>query len=534
MLPPVNASITAQPITAPAIGQREARPDGPTAVGQTQTATTTSVPTTSQQGAASETLASLRQLADLLASQQVDAEDILTRLAIDFAAALGEGPLPEEAPRDFSNRLAALIRQLPAATLLAAQNASNLGTLNIQPQAFAAALADPASPAAARLVAMAEDPGAHGLQQVLKAAIESYEQNAAPVPRAPQPNTPGANIIAAQKAAVTPAPPAKASDAPVSAEGSQPAASTEGEATPSPTPREPAKATSPEAQAAVRQPVIAPAGQTQPDAALAASPRVTEAAAQTKVQAAQPPLQKAPIDREEGQPTMQVLRGFNVVVANVASRAADVLKTVAALAQQAEATQLFAPAAEATSETSRKPLAPAQTPKPELPAEPAPVIAGKAHEAARAMEGRVIPLFSRPMMAEDAEAVDIDHLIRIAQQAAQQTAKADPARLPELALAAQARLPEPVPFAQVPYPFVREEEEKRRRRGFGEPAGGDEDGEEMTGEDGQSLWRGDGEQAERREEPEIEERPFDAEEPLKRNPTDAERALHMYQRFGGF
>ncbi len=56
----------------------------------------------------------------------------------------------------------------------------------------------------------------------------------------------------------------------------------------------------------------------------------------------------------------------------------------------------------------------------------------------------------------------------------------------------------------------------------------------MTGEDGQSLWHGDGEQAERREEPEIEERPFDAEEPLKRNPTDAERALHMYQRFGGF
>ncbi|MET3613557.1 hypothetical protein ABID16_001886 [Rhizobium aquaticum] len=521
MLPPVNASIAAQPITAPAIGQREARPDGPTAVGQTRSPTTTSIPTTSKQGAASETLASLHQLADLLASQQVDAEDILTRLAIDFATALGEAPLPEEAPRDFSNRLAALIRQLPAATLLAAQKASNLGTLNIQPQAFAAALADPASPAAARIVAMAEDPGAHGLQQVLKAAIESYEQNAAPVPTTPQPNTPAPNTIAAQKVAAVPAVPANAA-APAEAEAT---------ATGTAAPREHGRAAAPEAGGAVRQAAILPANPLRPETVAATAARPAEAAQQVKAQAAADLLQRVSAGREEGQPTMQVLRGFNVVVANVASRAADVLKSVAALALEAEATQVFAPAAVATSETARKPVTPAPALKPDLPVEPAPVIAGKAHEAARAMEGRVIPLFSRPVMAEDAETVDIDHLIRIAQQAA---AKADPARLPELALAAQARLPEAVPFAQVPYPFVREEEEKRRRRGFGEPAGRDDEGEEMAGEDGQSLWHGDGEQAERREEPEIEERPFDAEEPLKRNPTDAERALHMYQRFGGF
>lgn len=524
MLPPVNASITAQPITAPAIGQREARPDGPTAVGQTQAPTTTSTPQTTQQGQASETLASLRQLADLLASRQVDAEDILTRLAIDFASALGEGPLPEETPRDFSNRLAGLIRQLPAATLLAAQKASNLGALNIQPQAFAAALADPASPAAARIVAMAEDPGADGLQQVLKSAIESYEQNSAP-----KANTPAPNAIAAQKAATTADTPAKSAEAPATTEGGQPTAKAEGEAAPAP--REPSRSVSPEAEPAARQPAAGLTNQIRPEVAATASPRAAEAAAQTKAQLAANPLQNTLVEQEEGQPTMQVLRGFNVVVANVASRAADVLKTVAALAQQAEATQVFAPAAEATADGARKPGPPVQTLTPELPVEPAPVIAGKAHEAARAMEGRVIPLFSRPAMAEDGETVDIDHLIRIAQQAA---AKADPARTPELALAAQARMPEPVPFVQVPYPFVREEEEKRRRRGFDEPAGRDEDGEEMTGEDGQSLWHGDGEQAERRDEPEIEERPFDAEEPLKRNPTDAERALHMYQRFGGF
>ena len=530
MLPPVNASITAQPITAPAIGQREARPDGPTAVGQTQAPTTTSTPTTPQQGAASETLASLRQLADLLASQQVNAEDILTRLAIDFAAALGEGPLPDETPRDFSNRLASLIRQLPAAALLAAQKSSNLGTLNIQPQAFAAALADPASPAAARIVAMAEDPGAHGLQQVLKAAIESYEQNAAPIPTAPQPNIPGANTIAAQKAAATPLP-AKAGDVPPDTEPGAGPAETEANATGVATPRESGRAGAPDAASSPRQPAALAANPLRPENAGTTGARPAEASQQAKAQAAADLLQSLPAEREGGQPTMQVLRGFNVVVANVASRAADVLKTVAALALEAEATQVFAPAAEAASQTAGKPIIPAQGVKPELPVEPAPVIAGKAHEAARAMEGRVIPLFSRPVVAEDAETVDIDHLIRIAQQAA---AKADTARLPELALAAQARLPEPVPFAQVPYPFVREEEEKRRRRGFGEPAGRDDDGEEMAGEDGQSLWHGDGEQAERRDETEIEERPFDAEEPLKRNPTDAERALHMYQRFGGF
>ncbi|HWU64395.1 MAG TPA: hypothetical protein VN112_20445 [Ensifer sp.] len=524
MLPPVNASIAAQPITAPAIGQREARPDGPAAVGQAQATTpqTTTVPI--QQGQASETLASLRQLADLLASRQVDAEDILTRLAIDFAAALGEAPLPEETPRDFSNRLAALIRQLPAATLLAAQKASNLGTLNIQPQAFAAALADPASPAAARIVAMAEDPGAHGLQQVLKAAIDSYEQNGAPAS-----NTPSPNAIAAQKAAAaTTGPLAKSNEAPAETGSGTPA---EADPKAGDMPREPAKAATPVASASARQATLAMTDALHSETV---APSSADAAVRTKAAASANLSEGASVAREEGQPTMQVLRGFNVVVANVANRAADVLKTVAALALEAEATQVFAPAAETAADATRKPLLSAQSQGPELPIEPAPVIAGKAHEAARAMEGRVIPLFSRPATADDAETVDIDHLIRIAQQAAQQTGKTDPARLPELMLAAQARLPEPVPFAQVPYPFVREEEEKRRRRGFGEPAGGDEDGEEMTGENGQSLWHGDGEQAERREEPEIEERPFDADEPLKRNPTDAERALHMYQRFGGF
>jgi len=529
MLAPVNASITAQPITAPAIGQREARPDGPTPVGQTQTSPTASTPPTTQQGQASETLASLRQLADLLGSRQVNAEDILTRLAIDFATALGDGPLPDETPRDFSNRLASLIRQLPAATLLAAQKTSNLGTLNIQPQAFAAALADPASPAAARIVAMAEDPGAQGLQQVLKAAIASYEQNSVPAPNAPAPNA-----IAAQKAAATAGSPARTVEAPVIAEGgSPPAAEAEAETRPAlAQPREAARIAAPETAPAARPPATAMASQAQSEPAASAGPRTAEPTAQARPQAPTADrLPGMPLDREEGQPTMQVLRGFNVVVANVATRAVDVLKTVAALAQQAETAQVFAPAAEATAEGVRKPGLPVQGLEPERPVEPAPVIAGKAHEAARAMEGRVIPLFSRPATTEDVDNVDIDHLIRMAQQTA---AKVDPARLPEMALAAQARLPEPVPFAQVPYPFVREEEEKRRRRGFGEPAGRDDEGEEMTDEDGQSLWHGDGEQPERRDEPEIEERPFDAEEPLKRNPTDAERALHMYQRFGGF
>ncbi len=513
MLPPVNAPISTQPLAAPAIGQREARPDAPAAVGQAQSAIPPSAVTATQQGAASETLASLRQLADLLASRQVDAEDILTQLAIDFATSLGEAPMPDEPPRDFARRLADLIRQLPAATLLAARDASHLGALKIEPQAFAAALADPASPAAARLVAIAEDPGADGLQQMLKNAIDSYEQNATPAP----------NVIAAQKAAaMTGASTAKSPDAPANAEADAAPekagdAASETEAAVAPARPAQARALTPDAAAALRASASPAAGKLE-------TPALPGSAAPADGHAAL-------TDHEAGQPTMQVLRGFNVVVANVATRAADVLKTVAALAQQAEAAQTFAPAGAAVAGQAQKPVLTATPVEPELVHDPAPVIAGKAHEAARALEGKVIPLFSRPATSEHVETIDIDHLIRLAQQTA---AKADPARFPELALAAQARLPEPVPFAQIPYPFVAEDEEKRNRRGFGEQAGRDEDGEEMTDENGQSLWHGDGDQAERREEPEIEERPFDAEEPLKRNPTDAERALHMYQRFGGF
>jgi hypothetical protein len=533
MLPPVNASVNTQPVSAPAIGQREARSDGPAAVGQAQTAAPQQAAAAQTQGAASETLQSLRQLADLLASQQIDAEDILTRLAIDFATALGEAPLPEETPQAFASRLASLIRQAPAAALQTAQQATNLSTFGISPQAFAEALADPASPVAARIVAMAEDPGAKGLQQMLKSAIESYEQNGAPAPAA----------IAAQRAAAAAG--TRARNA--SADAAEPHATAQdgkgqlqGAAA-----REQARGTAAEAAAAPRQAAAAVAAMRNAETAAPQQPRPVQTATASQARQPQPApdaaLQHAASMPDEGQPTMQVLRGFNVVVANVASnvatRAADVLKTVAALAQQAEASQTFAPAGTKVADTVRTTQAAASRPEaePEPLAEPAPAIAGRAQEAARAMEGKVIPLFARPIGAEDIDNVDVEQLIRMAQQ---QAAKADPQRLPEMALAQQAaqqqRLPDAIPFAQLPYPFVREEEEKHPRRGFGEQAGRDGEGEEMTGEDGQSLWHGDGEQAERREEPEIEEHPFEADEPLKRNPTDAERALHMYQRFGGF
>lgn len=512
MLPPVNASMQTQPVTAAAIGQREARSDGATAVNAAQKATPQTEQAALPQGSASETLQSLRQLADLLGSQQVDAQDILTRLAIDFADALGDTPLPGETPRDFANRLASTILRLPEAARTAAAARSNLAQLNIPLAAFAEALADPSSPAAARIVAMAEDPGAEGLKQMLKAAIESYEQNG----EAPPVAAAQAKTVAQLKGETT--------STAQTASGSAATAST-GQTAESGKPAEPAQA------AASRQADTAATAQQ-------ARAGVQDAAAETPARPKAPaaPLPQASahrLDAGEGQPTMQVLRGFNVVVANVATRAADVLKTVAAIAQQAEVTQAFAPAGTALADATQAKRAAAADPATALAraidTDPAPVIAGKAHEAVRAMEGKVVPLFARATAGGDVDVVDIDRLIRLAQQSA---AKPETARLPEAALA-QARQAEGVPFAQVPYPFVREDEEKRRRRGFGEQGEGGE-GEEMTGEDGQSLWHGDGEPAERQDQPEIEERPFEADEPLKRNPTDAERALHMYQRFGGF
>lgn len=513
MLSPVTASVQSQPVSTASIGQRDARSDGLTGnVPATQSLPPQATPAPAQ-GIAADMLQSLRQLAELLGSREVDANDILTRLAIDFAAALGESQLPDETPRDFASRLANVIRQLPEAARAAIAGNSNLASLGISLTAFVSALADPASPAAARIVAHAEDPGAEGLKQKLQAAIDSYGQNGA--------------------AQVSPQPEEEASPAPPRAEGdaAKPAKDAAGEKAPAAQaaapalPKMPEGAAGPRASAAENLARQMPLSEPQPSETSDAPAPQAKAASD-----GQSAPQAGRSESREGQPTMQVLRGFNVVVANVATKAADVLKTVAALAQQAEATQTFQPAGTALAETAAKARAAATPALPERGVQPeaAPAIAEKAHVAARAMEGRVIPLFSGAIGGEEAETVDIARLIKVAEQT---MARAETARVPDMALA-QLRVPDAVPFTQIPYPFVREEEEKTRRRGFGEQGSGDD--EEMAGEDGEQLWHGEGDQAEHPDEPEIEERPFDAEEPLKRNPTDAERALHMYQRFGGF
>lgn len=523
MLPPVNSAPQVQPVSTAAIGQREARSDAPSPAGQPVQAAQQAAAQPLPQGATPEALQSLRQLADLLGSQQINTHDILTRLAIDFADALGQGPLPEETAANFATRLVTLIKTLPEPDRQSAARVANLTTLGISASALAEALADPASPAAARIVAMAEDPGARGLQQMLQSAIDSYEQNSATAPP----------TIAAQKSANEPTPGQSEAKQPqpaaASGEASKPAV-----AAPSTADSKPAASASPAASQTPAGPETAnnaAKAQPQAGAAYSAPPRADQPAlTPAKAESSNVNASQAMANRtvpDEGQPTMQVLRGFNVVVEKVATRAADVLKSVAAVAQQAEAAKSFAPASSTLVEASRQ-----SRPEPlrAMPIGPESEIAGKAHEAARAMEGKVVQLFARAPLAEDADQTDIDRLIRVAEQTA---AKAEPPKAAAEAVLVQARQAEGVPFAQVPYPFVREEEENRRRRGFGEQAEGG-DGEEMAGEDGQSLWHGDGEQAERHDEPEIDEYPFDADEPLKRNPSDAERALHMYQRFGGF
>lgn len=535
MLSPVAASAQAPNVSAAGVGQREARSEGPMASGASAQATPAPATALPSQGAAAETLQSLRQLAEMLGSQTVDAKDILTRLAIDFAAALSETPLPDETPRDFAARLANLIQKLPEPARAAAVRSANLAALGISLEAFTAALADPASPAAARIVALAEDPGAHGLQQKLQAAIESYEQNSAERPA----------TLLAQKTAIS----QKAGD--ITAAARTPADATATAETPAG--QQPADTRA----RAVAEEAVAPAPQgsarqAAADTLLRVAPLLGKAAGPLAESDASPPRAATPASaplaekpqpdarsaapntavRADGQPTMQVLRGFNVVISNVATRAADVLKTVSTLAQQADARETLNPAGVTTPEAAEKSRVappPASTVAGEAARQVEPAIAGKAHEAAKAMEGRVIPLFSGASGGEDAETVDVARLIKVAEQA---VARAETARVPDAALA-QPRLPDGIPFAQVPYPFVKEEKEKGLSRRPDEEGAGDED-QQMAGEGGEQLWHGDGEQAERREEPEIEERPFDAEEPLKRNPTDAERALHMYQRFGGF
>lgn len=539
MLPPVNASTAVNYLSATGAEGQGAQAG---AVASARSRPVVQAADTLA-GLAPEAEKALQRLAELLGSRNVNANDVLTRLATDFARLIGEVRKPDETPQAFANRLADIIVNMKPEARAQAEVAFGLRQFGISALAFASALRNPASPEAARIVALMESPVYNAAEQALKAAISSYEQISAARPEVTAGQRVAAN--ADTRAATKQNSAATAGEA--VAEGEEQLSAQQAGASSA---RANGQGSNAQAAAGGRLLSAAFAAQEQPAVAIAtgkgaaapaASAEIGTAGARTDetqassaaAKAADPEakqkietiLPRTPDDGRNGQHTMQVLRGFNVVISNVATLAGEALKTFAAAPGQKLAEALPAAANPATS-----PQVVTEAAEWQLPEIPSDEIARRAHQAAKAMEGKVIPLFANASAESEA-----DNGAARQQGMAQQMAAGAKAAL---ATGAEinlpliiAKFPDVIPFAQMPYPPARDGGGKGGHAAPDQQQGGDAEDEAGTDEE---TMQDQGEREPRPEEPELLEKPFEAEVPLKRNASDADRAFHMYQRFGGF
>jgi hypothetical protein len=520
MLPPVYAASAVNLLSTSGADGRDAR----RGVAISSTVQAAGQLASQPSGLQPETVKALQQLAELLGSKNISANDILTKLATDFAALIGEMKQPNESAQAFAGRLADIILQMKPERQAAAENASGFKQIGISALAFAGALKDPSSAAAARIVALIENPAFNAAEHALKAAISSYEQN----------SSVGPEIAATQKMANKVSPSQEEKTQPqqrttTSAEGSskEPIGTSKGNGH-RPTTAQPHQASTQSAQAEQTTNSGATTSKTsvhpeQPKAD--GAERAPDAAAQRapasqKVQTAEVRLQTESPSRthSEGQHPMQVLRGFNVVLSTEALlKPSDANPT-------AKAT-VSAPTGKAGEHATIVPISDW------LKNISTDEVAQRAHQAAKAMEGKIIALFANTSRNGEVGNSATDQQNRQAsllqQGAASKAATDSDPDLPRLL----ARLPEAVPFAQIPFPPA--QNEKRTGARYGYPNRGREERPDSQSDGGeQSMQQHD--QGQQRDDIEHEEKPFEADTPLVRNASDAERAYHMYQRFGGF
>lgn len=522
--------------------------------------------------------AALLKVADILGSQDTNTADVITKLANEIARLIGQTRQPNELPQSFANRLADIILNLPQPAQAKLEQAMGFKPLGITTALFAAALKNPTSALAARIVALTENPSQDWALKALKAAISTYQQNGAVLPEAAaaqrqatdnstrSPKAQKQANAAKSETAVENGSPFSGKDATtqktaqmdirqapftkagngqdkVNLPASTSLASGADNAEPAQTPVAKPQTTLAEAATlkttvlkgeSVQSRLPAPQQVQQNAAAKAEAPAPAQAEAeQASAKAASGETSAAA--PKNGQHTMHALRGFNVVINTIASRAADAIKVLAEppLPDQHAAQEAAGKSQKLATTTGVSDSSLLQTAvKPEE-------IAGKAHQAARAMEGKVIPLFTHASAGGDVGDVGDADAARIMRHAAQAASPAKPvinhdaAATAAGAAAAAAKMPEPIPFAQVPYPI--EEERGNKAKQQRNPEQGENDNlPNDGGEEEAAMQNQTDSQDEQHKEPEIEEHPFDADEPLKRNATDAERAFHMYQRFGGF
>jgi hypothetical protein len=526
-----------------------------------------------------ETALASQRLADLLGSENIKAIDTLAKVATQLAALVGQTQKPGEGQADFTNRLANFILNMTPDALQKVETVLGFRAAGFTAYAFAAALKNPGSALAARLVALIETPMRDGMQQAIKTAISNYQQMDDSRANLQANPTGNSKASAGDRPAATAGQDANAQDAATdlaerAAPSGQHAAQTGASAKTLPNTLTEAGANkqagnqlgnhadnqalkaSPSALSAEQSATagliadqniaasesqlpqqhaatdITPQSETaatgergngDEQAALAESKQGRESTKAQPSEASQ--TEKVAARGANGQHAMQVLRSL--------------VATVSEALEQAVATAAVAPdnAALAGSTASEKDIkAPKAVVEPSAMAlseqETTEDVAQKARQTMRALEGKVIPLFASPSSGKPVEDADVERILQQANLPAASQARAA-AGAEAAAQVLMAKLPDPIPFAQIPFPPAREEEKRKHGAGYkgeqGEGAFDDQNGDQ------ESAMQNDNDNEQQAAEPEeIEDKPFDAETPLHRNATDAERAFHMYQRFGGF
>lgn len=464
------------------------------------------------------------KLAGLLGNAGLSSGDVLTNLALNFAKALNQQPLPNESLKAFVARVAETILALPALERVAAESKSGLLNLGISASSLATALKNPASSDAARLVALIETKLESPRESALKTAISSYQalagreqgarNNSVPT------GTPSAPAEAPQSAPRNPSPNGRGVEVLRLLQGGASSGET-------------VVANAPAQAARVSVQGNNAAGQAIPEAVKAKPATVNATPPQTGTVRGE-----AVEVRQPGQDGKAA--GFVAREASLAPKSASAVNPQVSTPSSGQSAAHLATLTAAPPATSARSAHVIDFVREAMArAENQDAVTAAAHKVAAAVTERQVQLFSGAAPSEEAEG-DLEKQIsralgnaaRASQAAAAGLAAADQALQQQAA--AQPHIG--IPFAQVPYPQTPAEEAKKKAKDDRRD-GDDREGEEEAGDGSEEQsMQGEGDAPKKREaqqEP-VNDNPFAAEEPLERHASDADRAYHMYQKFGGF
>ncbi len=522
MLSPVNASISSEFVLSPQIVQ-----DGG---GQQAMVAAKADAALAILSLASENQAGVK-LAGLLGTAGVASGDVLTNLALNFGKVINVLPAEGELINAFATRLADAIFSMSALERIAAESKSGLMALGISASALAAALKNPNSAAAARLVALIETRLTSPRDSALKMAISNYQATSGREQGSHEPAVKSAVLVDnTQSSARNVASNERGVEVLRLLQGGKPSGGNGLLAAGQSTVRSMVSsntAASALQAAATQSPAVGKLGQ-------AAQAHVPAEAGRADVQAGRQTVLSEVVgaDKAALRESGPLINGAKSVVASGGTN----LQTNAAVssALNGTAAAIAASAARGAGKSAaiadfmRETIARSNSQE---------GVVAAAQKVAAAVAQRQVLLFNAASPSEDGKEDLEKQISRALGNAARASQAAAVAMVSADHVQQQAAQPQPgVPYAQVPYPQADTEEAKRKSARDGRD--GEQDEDENGGGDEQSMQDGDGEQGKEakrhaQEEP-VNDNPFEAEEPLERHASDADRAYHMYQKFGGF